>query len=149
METSQEIRVWHDWLVVDQVSQFEARVHSKCVLCADFGPRQKHKYDCICAEWGRSLNGQPQLRRANRGVKNLTELMLNNMSTARGQIDRHTSPNKLNREARYLPNRDGKVKISFAHKHEAAEGAGEEKEYTQIWERNVSVARSFLGKGTA
>ena len=41
------------------------------------------------------------------------------------------------------------MKITFVPKYEAAEGAGEEKEYAQIWERNISVARRCLGKGAA
>ena len=49
------------------------------------------------------------------------------MCNVRGQTDAQTSPNKLKREARYLPNRDGKVKVSFEPKYEAAGGAGEEK----------------------
>ena len=46
------------------------------------------------------------------------------MSNARGQTDEQISPNKLNREARYLPNRDGKVKLTFELKSEVAGGEG-------------------------
>ena len=71
----------------------------------------------------------------------MTELIFNNTSNARGHTvaETKTSTNKLKREARYLPNIDGKVKISFTSKHEAAGEAGEDKEYAQIWERNISV----------
>ena len=46
---------------------------------------------------------------------------------------------------------DGKVRISFTPKYVAAGGAGkgEEKEYDQIWETHISVARRCLCKGTA
>ena len=63
--------------------------------------------------------------------------------------DLQTSPNRLKREARYLPDRDWKVRISFTQKYEPAGGAGEEEEYAQIWERSISVARMCLGKGKA
>ena len=59
--------------------------------------------------------------------------------------------NMLKREAKFGPDRAGKVRISFAPKYEAAGGAGggEEREYTQIWERSTLVARRCLGKGRA
>ena len=72
-------------------------------------------------------------------------LLFNKMSNAREHMD--TYPNILKREARYHPNMNGKVKISFTPKHEAAGEADEDKEYDQIWERNISVARRCLGKG--
>ena len=38
----------------------------------------------------------------------------------RGVTDAQTPPNRLKREARYLPDRDGKVRISFTPKYVAA-----------------------------
>ena len=69
----------------------------------------------------------------------------------RGATDAQTPPNRLKREAVYIPDRDGKVRISFTPKYVAAGGAGEgeENEYAQIWEWHISVARRCLGKGKA
>ena len=68
-----------------------------------------------------------------------------------GDTDAQKPPNRLKREAKYIPDRDGKVRISFTPKYVAAGGAseGEEKEYAQIWERHILVATRCLGKGTA
>ena len=44
---------------------------------------------------------------------------------------------------------DGKVKMTFVPKYGPAGGAGEEKEYAQIWDRSVSVASRCPGKGSA
>ena len=73
-----------------------------------------HSYTCICAEWRRSINGPTQLRPDNRGINNTTELMFNNiMSNAKGEYMHQISSNKINREAEYLSNRDGKSKLSL------------------------------------
>ena len=138
-------RVWCGKPIREQVSQSEARVHSKCVLCADFGRGIVHSNICICAEWGRSSNDQSPPRKANRGGKIMPGFLFINNSNARGHTDEHD--NILKREAKYIRNTTGKVKGSFGTKHEAAGEAGEDKEYAQIWERNVSLSRRCLGKG--
>ena len=78
-------------------------------------------------------------------MKTVPGLLLTSMSNARRQTDRHL--NLLKREVLYFHDPSGKVKISFRRKLEAAAraGAGEVREYAQIWERNVGTA--CLGKG--
>ena len=68
-----------------------------------------------------------------------------------GVTDAQKPPNRFKREAVYIPDRDGKVRISFTPKYVATGGAGEgeENEYAQIRERHISVARRCLGKGKA
>jgi len=82
--TGEKFRVWRGRPTRDQVSKSEARVHSKCILCADFGRIFEHSNICICAEWGQSNNDQPQLRQANKGIKIMPGLLFSNMSNARG-----------------------------------------------------------------
>ena len=97
--------MWQDEPARDQVSQFEAKAHRKCVLCVGSG-RSMPNSVCICLEWGRYINGQTQLKQANRGLGSMTGLLFDNMSNARGQPDTSiTSTNELKREAKFIPNR--------------------------------------------
>ena len=54
VQTTFRFRVWQDKSAIDQVSQFEARVHRECVPCADF---RKSTDMIVCVRNG----GGPQM----------------------------------------------------------------------------------------
>ena len=78
--TEDSFRVWRGRPLGEKVSQSEARAHSKCVFCADFGREMEHSSICICAGWGRSNNDLSPPRQANRGIETVPGLMLTSMS---------------------------------------------------------------------
>ena len=129
MAVEDMFRVWRGRTLREEVRQFEARVCSKCVLCADFGRGMVRSNICVCAGWGWSNNDHSPPGQANRGVKTVPGLLLNSISNAT------KNTNLLKRNAVYSCDRGGKVRISFRSKYGAAGGADEDREYAQIWER--------------